>query len=109
KTTTPVIPDTQLFGVEIEHFYSDITDYDEARDDLENIDNVNVDSDGSISQGYGMEIKPSGPINLNELKTWVETTTGIIREHSGDVDRSCGLHVHLDIRPFAQDAEKMAQ
>lgn len=91
------------FACEIECYYND-------HDDLESIatklpDAIGVTDDGSLGS-YGKEFitpKLSGEKGENLLKE----TCKILNEHNCYVDKSCGLHVHLDTSDIAGNMEKI--
>lgn len=61
--------------------------------------NASIVHDGSISSTYGFEIRTS-PAKGSKLVQQIKEVCDILKAGKARVDKSCGLHVHVDCRDF---------
>jgi hypothetical protein len=90
---------TRTLGFEIECFVE--TDVDDV-----SINGCEVDYDGSLYGGYGesMELKTDPISDLNKLEPIYDT----LNDLDLNVNRTCGLHIHVDTSDFSvEDKAKL--
>ena len=83
--------DDRLVGIEAECIYP-------HKDSMSSPENWSMCSDGSISRpdGYSSVEWVSRPANGEKLRATINNLIKWASEENGEVNRSCGLHVHID-------------
>ena len=83
--------DDRLVGIEAECIYP-------HKDSMSSPENWSMCSDGSISRpdGYSSVEWVSRPANGEKLRATINNLIKWTSEENGEVNRSCGLHVHID-------------
>lgn len=66
--------------------------------------------DGSVSgpNSTGFEVITQ-PASLDLLETIIKSSCEALRENGFSINKTCGLHVHLDARDFMSDGKKLAR
>lgn len=87
-----IITSPRLFGVEIECFAEDMSSLGKATREIPR--EVGVGDDGSISADYGVEFK-TPPAQKKAGEDLIRKVCKILNQNGFDVNKSCGLHIHL--------------
>lgn len=71
---------------------------------------VKVTRDGSVSNNHcdGLEIV-TPPRSLDKLEEMVGDSCGVLRKGGFGVNKTCGVHVHLDASDIKENPKKLAQ
>jgi hypothetical protein len=89
------MPFKNFVGVEIEHITPNSVDFGDISDI------ANVGGDGSIdtddNNGYSYEVKTM-PASGDKLIEVINRTTDFLKQNQAKVNKSCGLHIHIDSR-----------
>ena len=96
ETKTPRTESSQI-GIEIECLVDSRRDLDRALVPLALRNRVGVGDDGSISgSGAAVEIRVLAP--ERELEATIQEVCAALKVNNARVNKSCGLHVHIDCR-----------
>ena len=93
---------SRAVGIELEAINEDYDcmDSDFYEDNWEFKNNWNVIHDGSIDsgEGKGREFITRGGLSGDELYQSIDNITSMLKFRGWQVNRSCGMHVHIDAR-----------
>lgn len=89
-TSAKTVKDTRLIGVEIEAYGGDHSIFANRA-----VEGVGWSDDGSIDGDNTIEVQ-TPPASADKLEYILEETCTAMREAGFKVNRSCGLHIHLD-------------
>ena len=90
----------RFVGIEFEMFHkTHDTDRAEALAMDWRLANCGVGEDGSIRSPAGIEVK-TPPMAGEDIPAWVQAVCGRAAAYGMTTDKSCGLHVHLDVRDY---------
>ena len=89
------------FAVEIEVEFPHSKDSQKLIDRHRVLDGWEVDYDGSLANGAEYRPKRGNHLYYNEeALTQIKEMLALIRVHRGIVDKGCGLHIHINAKPF---------
>lgn len=96
--TFDLFPSRRFVGLEFEMFHREgSTDAVYALTKDWRLYNAGMSGDGSISSNAGIEVK-TPPAQGDDAVAWIAAVCRVALGYGMRVDKSCGLHVHVDFR-----------